>query len=396
MRILDYPPPPDWSRDISTIGVTGTNGKTTTTLFVAAALATLGRPVANITTLGHALDTELLDLEPEYESFLETMRCGHEKGGRFAAIELTSEALGSGFMAAWPCKIGVFTNLSHDHLAAHGSAEHYLASKAQLFVKLPPDGVAVLNQADPVSELLRDVLPERVNVVLYGPGADAEFRLLHSAPTWTGTSITLEARGQRLDFRIQTVGNVFAWNATAALAAAVAAGASAESAARAIALAPSVPGRFEVVARKPYAVVDYAHTPDALVRTLETARALGPRHVTLVLGAGGNTDRAKREPMGAAAAAADCVIVTSDNPRDEDPRAIAEDLCRGIGPGTETHVALDRGQAIRLALESSHPDDLVIVAGKGHETRQIVKGRALPFSDKEVIQSTLASLGGTA
>src|SRR5688572_20170023 len=188
MAAIEYPPPPEWARDFVTVGVTGTNGKTTTTLYVVAALSVLGRPVPNVTTLGHALDTEPVDVEVDYDGFLETMKRGHARGGRHAVIECTSEALAKGFMRAWPCQIAVFTNLSHDHLAQHGSPEHYLASKAQLFIQLPPDGVAVLNREDPSSQLLAEVVPEHARISWYGvePSEELDFRLLRAIPTWRG------------------------------------------------------------------------------------------------------------------------------------------------------------------------------------------------------------------
>jgi UDP-N-acetylmuramoyl-L-alanyl-D-glutamate--2,6-diaminopimelate ligase len=394
MAVIDYPPPPDFWRDFSTVGVTGTNGKTTTTLYVAAALSVLGRPVANVTTLGHALDTEPLDVEIDYDGFIEMLRRCHERGGRHAAIECTSEALASGFMRAWPCQISVFTNLSHDHLAQHGSAEHYLASKAQLFVQLPPGGFAILNREDPNSALLAEVVPKHATILWYGTSAekDLDLELCEATPSWQGTQLRARLRDRELAFQVRAIGAVFGKNACAALLASVAAGADPERAASAIAETANARGRFEVVSERPYAVVDYAHTPDALERILETGRTLGPRKITLVFGAGGNADPDKRRPMGQIATVADRIIVTSDNPRREDPRTIADDLLQGIGNHADVTVELDRARAIELALQSATSEDLVIVAGKGHETSQIVGDQAFPFSDRQVIVDTLARL----
>jgi UDP-N-acetylmuramoyl-L-alanyl-D-glutamate--2,6-diaminopimelate ligase len=394
MAVIDYPPPPDFWRDFSTVGITGTNGKTTTTLYVAAALSVLGRPVANVTTLGHALDTEPLDVEIDYDGFIEMLRLCHERGGRHAAIECTSEALASGFMRAWPCQISVFTNLSHDHLAAHGTAEHYLASKAQLFVQLPPGGFAILNREDPNSALLAEVVPKHATILWYGTSAekDLDLELSEATPSWQGTQLRARLRDRELAFSVRAIGAVFGKNACAALLASIAAGADPERAASAIAQTANARGRFEVVSERPYAVVDYAHTPDALERILETGRTLGARKITLVFGAGGNADPDKRLPMGQVATAADRIIVTSDNPRREDPRKIADDLLEGIGNHADVTVELDRSRAIELALQKATRDDLVIVAGKGHETSQIVGDEAFPFSDRQVIVDTLARL----
>jgi UDP-N-acetylmuramoyl-L-alanyl-D-glutamate--2,6-diaminopimelate ligase len=387
---IEYPAPPAWSKELLTIGVTGTNGKTTTTLYAAAALAALGRPVASVTTLGHTLDAETLPLEPDYDGFIQTLERAHARGGRYAAIELTSEALASGFMRAWPCRIGVFTNLSHDHLAAHGSAEHYLASKAQLFVELPVGGIAVLNRADPASELLAEVVPAHATIVGYANAShrigDLDWELDDIEPSWSGTRFRVRTRAHgTLALSIRAIGAMFAENAVAALAAAVAAGAEMRDAAELISRAPAAAGRFELVSEQPRVVVDYAHSPDALARTLETARSLGPRRTILVFGAGGGTDREKREPMGRIAARAERVFITNDNPRDEDPRQIARDLQTGVGDQSEVTIELDRARAIELALGEAGIDDLVLVAGKGHESRQTIGGRSHPFSDRERI-----------
>jgi UDP-N-acetylmuramoyl-L-alanyl-D-glutamate--2,6-diaminopimelate ligase len=393
-----FPPPPSWSRALPTIGVTGTNGKTTTTAWVAAALrAGTSAPVVRATTVGVFLDDELLDLPPTYDGFLAAMRAGLERGGRAAAIELTSEALAAGFATAWPVRVGVFTNLTHDHLDAHGSAEHYLASKAQLFVHLPPDGAAVLNGRDPAWSLLAEVLPPGIRTIFYGaPGrgggeGDAPLDLVASRvePTWSGTDMIIAAPaawGAPGSLRVRAIGEVYAENALAALAGAVAFGIPADVAARAIAAAPAPPGRFEIVAERPYLVVDYAHSPDALERAVRTAKRLCEGRVTVVFGAGGDRDREKRGPMGRAARLADRVIVTSDNPRREDPAAIAAAIRTGLEghPGAET--ILDRGGAIEAAVRDAGPDDVVLVAGRGHEAEQIFAEGRRPFSDVAVLR----------
>lgn len=415
MRRLPFPPAPPWAERLLTVGVTGTNGKTSTTTWVAAALGAMARPVARVTTLGSFLDGEGLDVEASYDGFLETMRLASARGARCAAIELTSEALALGFAGAWPCQVGVFTNLSHDHLDAHGSPEHYLASKAQLFVRLPPGGAAVLNGRDPASRLLEEILPTGVRVISYGllegPGArprreseagaqdsknGEHFDLLgHDAEvTWEGTRVSLEAKGEIRpvpgELRLRAIGVIYAENAIAALAAAIAAGAPAEAAARAIEATPPPPGRFEVVSAEPHVVVDFAHTPDALARTLETARSLCRGALVVVFGAGGNRDRAKRVPMGAAAAIADRVVLTSDNPRDEDPAAIAEAIREGLSGHRHVDVELDRAAAIAGAIEGAAPGDVVVIAGKGHERDQTVGGARRPFSDVDIARAAAA------
>ncbi len=397
------PDPPPWASRLVTVGVTGTNGKTTTTSWIAAALTAPGAPVVRATTLGFFLDDEPLAHEKSYDGFLAAMREGLDRGARFACIELTSEALAQGFARAWPCAVGVFTNLSHDHLDAHGTPEHYLASKAQLFVSLPPGATAVLNACDETAPLLREVVPAGVRVVTYGvrsrgePAIDVDLEAISVKIGWAGTVVGLEARGALAgapmppSITAPAVGAVFAENALAALLGARAAGADAAAAARAIAAAPAPAGRFEVVWERPHVVVDYAHTPDALARTVRAGRELaGARRLFVVFGAGGKRDRGKRAPMGEAARPADRVVLTSDNPRNEDPADIARAIAAGLADHPSVVVELDRARAIELAIAEAAPDDVVLVCGKGHELEQTVGDRTVPFSDVEVARAAAA------
>jgi UDP-N-acetylmuramoyl-L-alanyl-D-glutamate--2,6-diaminopimelate ligase len=389
------PPPPPWAESLLSVGVTGTNGKTSTTGFIAGLLGLLARPVARVTTLGCFLDEARLDVPAHYEGFLQTLeRCRHA-GGRYAALELTSEALALGFAKAWPCRIGVFTNLSHDHSDAHGSVEHYLASKAQLFMALPPGGTAVLNARDEAALLLREVLGPQVDVISYGvpsrgdAWAPPDLVAEQIELSWHGTRATLapSPRFPELprQLELRAIGEIFVENALAALGAAAAAAVPLPEAVAHLAELPPPAGRFQLVRRSPYVVVDYAHTPDALVRTLATARALCRGAVWLVFGAGGDRDRAKRPLLGAAARAADHIVLTSDNPRREDPVAIMNAVAAGVGE----HVGLirepDRALAIQLAIGRALPEDLVLIAGKGHELTQEAEGVTVPFSDVAIV-----------
>jgi len=393
------PPPaaPPWASSLFSVGVTGTNGKTTTTSMTAALLGELARPVARITTVGAFLDEERQEVPPHYAGFLETLeRCLH-RGGRYAALEFTSEALALGFAKAWPCRVAVFTNLSLDHSDAHGSPEHYLASKAQLFMALPAGATAVLNGRDPAAQLLSEVIPPGVEVLTYGVPSrgDAWAPLDLAAHSirlgWEGTHFELEpcARFPALprELSIRAIGEIFVENALAALGAALASRVPAVAAAEALARVAPPPGRFQVVRERPYAVVDYAHTPDALSRTLETARALTSGRVCVVFGAGGQRDRGKRPLMGAAARGADRVIVTSDNPRNEDPVSIIAEIVAGLGDHPDVIREVDRARAIELALRGSAPQDLVLIAGKGHELEQEFAGVRTAFSDVAVVRS---------
>jgi UDP-N-acetylmuramoyl-L-alanyl-D-glutamate--2,6-diaminopimelate ligase len=351
--------------------------------------------VAQTTTLGSYLDDEPFASTRDFQGFLDTMRAALDRGGRFAAVELTSEALARGFARAWPSRVGVFTNLTHDHLDAHGSPEHYLASKAQLFVSLPSGGAAVLNGADESSALLSEVIPEGVRIVRYAVPSRGraegpiDLRATAVEPTWSGTTIALEAagglEGVPASVHVRAIGDIYAENALAALAAALVCGVPGDLAARALEQAPVPRGRFEVVRSKasgaPRVVVDYAHTPDALARTLSVARRLCEGSLIVVFGAGGNRDRDKRGPMGAAASAADRVVLTSDNPRDEDPAHIADAIRAGIEARVPVTVELDRRAAIRAAVLDAGPRDVVLLAGKGHEADQTTAGKTVPFDD---------------
>lgn len=401
-----FPAPPPELRELHLVGVTGTNGKTTTAALVAAVLGErgAGEPVARVTTVGAFLDAERLDLPLDYAGMVEALRRGRAAGGRHGVLEVTSESLARGFARTWPITSAIFTNLTHDHLDAHGSPEHYFASKAQLFHFLPPDGLAVLNGCDAAADLLRQVVPASVAVITYGvPSRGAAALPLDVCAEdlqldWAGTtvqcSVRPEARGDvlpaRFELRVRALGDIYVENALAAICCAVRRGVPLERALGTLARLEPPPGRFEVVSRDPNVVVDYAHTPDALRRTLAVARALCRGRVHLVFGAGGQRDRDKRPLMGAVAAAADVVHLTSDNPRGEDPARIADDISRGFPPGLTVRRELDRHQAIARALRECGPEDLLLIAGKGHETTQVLADRTLHFSDQETVRALLA------
>jgi UDP-N-acetylmuramoyl-L-alanyl-D-glutamate--2,6-diaminopimelate ligase len=385
-----------------TVGVTGTNGKTSTTRWTAACLGQIARPVAQTTTLGSYLDDVPFECSRDFDGFLRTMRAAVDGGGRFAAIELTSEALARGFARAWPCRVGVFTNLTHDHLDSHGSPEHYLASKAQLFVSLPPGGAAVLNASDESSDLVASVVPEGVRIVRFAVPSRGEasgavdLRATAIEASWQGTRIALEASGELAhaprELHVRAIGDIYAENALAALAAALVSGVSPEAAAEALREAPVPAGRFEPLVREgaPRVVIDYAHTPDALARTLAIARGLCEGALVVVFGAGGDRDRDKRSPMGAATSLADRVVLTSDNPRGEDPAAIADAIAAGVGDRSRITRELDRRAAIRTAILDASEHDVVLVAGKGHEKEQLVGGRSVPFDDAAEVRAAMA------
>ncbi len=397
------PPPFPWAGDFTTVGTTGTNGKTSTTFLLAHALRGGGASAIAITTLGYWIDDELqTDLPRSLAGFHEVFRRAHARGIRHAAVECTSKALAEGYAKRWRFDVGVFTNLSPDHLSTHGSWEHYLAAKAQLFVHLGPGRTAVLNAADPHALLLDRAIPGDVRRVWFcAPGRGPR---LHDAEL-EAEAVEVDADGTRVrlrsselatqlggELRVRMVGEVFGENALAAAAGAVAAGIPADAVAHGLASCPPVPGRFEIVHRDPIVAIDYAHSPDALARTCDTARTLARGRVIVVFGAGGESTPEKRHPMGVEVGTrVDLAIVTNDNPRREDPDAIAAMVEAGVREGgrAAVRIELDRARAIELALATATADDVVVVAGKGHEDGQVVGTATLPFSDAAAVRRAL-------
>lgn len=395
-----------WAEGLFTVGVTGTNGKTSTTLLIAEVLRSTGQAVGVETTIGAGTKTH--QYEPRHASeFLARVRRAVDGAASRFAVEVTSEALANGWAKRWRFDLGVFTNLSQDHLNAHGSFEHYLASKAQLFVHLAPGAHAVLNAADEASLFIDQVLPADVHRCWYASPSRGPSLVLPDLAavshqlTLDGTEITLapstlaEQLGPKL--KTQLLGAVFAENALAAACVGLRCGIPPEQILAGIRSLDRVPGRFELVCRAPVVAVDFAHTPDALARTCDAARALadmlGASRVIVVFGAGGNRDQAKRGPMGQAVGArADYAIITSDNPRDEAPKVIARPIESGCRRAGRAHVQveLDRRTAIARALDLARPNDVVVICGKGHETGQTIGPETHPFDDAEVARQLVA------
>ena len=379
------------------ICVTGTNGKTTTTSLLDAIVAASGAPAARVTTLGATVCGRRLSDGMTMRAFDEAMRTAAAAGVPIVAIETTSKSLAHGFARRFPPTVAVFTNLSRDHLDAHGTVEKYLAAKAQLFLALGEGCTAVLNAADPASALLDEVTPRVARRLAYAGGDVApECRDLPLA--LAAASVDVDRRGtrvrlapselaERLGGALQVVGAVHADNALAAAVAADAVGLDAAAIRAGLEAFAGVPGRFEIVGHDPLVAVDYAHTPDALARTLRMARALvrGDGRVLVVFGCGGDRDRGKRPQMGTAAdALADEVVLTTDNPRREKPEVIADAVQAGASGGARWLREPDRAAAIALAIERAGADDVVVIAGKGHESTQSIGGAERPFSDVEV------------
>jgi UDP-N-acetylmuramoyl-L-alanyl-D-glutamate--2,6-diaminopimelate ligase len=376
----------DPSRRLAVLGVTGTSGKTTVTHLIAAVFAAAGRPCGIIGTLSGSRTT------PEAPE-LQALLADHARRGNVAvAVEVSSHGLDQGRVAATRFAVAMFTNLSQDHLDYHGTMEEYFRAKSRLFAP-GYTGRAVVCVDDPWGRRLAAAVAAAGEVELHeyslGDAEDLHLTAAGAAFRW---------RGERVDLPL--VGRFNVRNAVGAATVAAVAGVAPADVARGLSAVRPIPGRFEPVdAGQPFTVVvDYAHKPDALAEALRAARELvaGAGRLTVVFGCGGDRDRAKRPVMGAVASRlADRAIVTSDNPRSEDPRAIIDAIVAGVPAGAPAVVDVvpDRRAAIAAAVGRAGPGDVVVVAGKGHETTQVVAGRALPFDDRAVAREALAGPG---
>ena len=392
------------SRELMLVGVTGTNGKTTTTLLVEALFRAAGSRTGVIGTLGTRIGDQVLPGDrttpeaPELQALLAEMVATDVCA---VAMEVSSHALALDRTLGSEFDIGVFTNLTQDHLDFHHTLEEYFEVKARLFVDYPTRSrkpfSAVINLDDPYGRRLAQRTGGRV--VTYAIDQDATVRASHIRADPAGISFRVSRDGagdQPLALRLGGRFNVS--NALAALGVAHAAGLDWELSFEALAAVTGVPGRFESVeAGQEFAViVDYAHSPDGLHNVLTSARALEPAHLIVVFGCGGDRDRAKRPIMGRLAAElADMVVVTSDNPRSEEPEAIIREIVTGIEDTPRRRARViqepDRRRAIEQAIHLASPGDLVLIAGKGHENYQIFPDRTIHFDDREVAREVLCA-----
>jgi UDP-N-acetylmuramoyl-L-alanyl-D-glutamate--2,6-diaminopimelate ligase len=392
----------DPARSLELVGVTGTNGKTTTSYLIDSALRAAGETVGLLGTVEYRIGrriAEAVRTTPESSDLQALFREMVDAGCRRAVLEVSSHSLALERVHGLEFKVAVFTNLTRDHLDFHGDMDAYFAAKRRLFeTLLRADGHAIVNLDDDRGpELLRASRGKAWTYSLTDPKAD-----LFAEEMRLGLDRTrLRARTPMgvLELETPLVGRFNVQNVLAALGAGLALGLRPDAAQRGIATLPGVPGRMEKVqAGQDFTVlVDYAHTDDALKNLLETVRGLSPRRVITVFGCGGDRDRTKRPLMGAVAARlSDVVILTSDNPRTEPPEAILDEIRRGI-PATraqDTLVIPDRRDAIARALEMGREGVVVVIAGKGHETYQVLRERTVPFDDRQVARDVLARLAG--
>lgn len=376
-------------RSLTLIGVTGTNGKTTTTGLIrhllnrnqsAGSIGTVGafdgaeQPVPS--TAGSLTTPGPIDLQA-------TLAALQGRGVTHVAMETSSHSLDQGRLDGLSFAAGVFTNLTRDHLDYHGTMEAYLGSKLRLADLLRPSAVEVVNLDDDAWS----ALPSRHRRITFGLHPAADVRATQISLNASGSCFLLAGRFGSSEVLLPLLGDFNVSNALAAAAAALGLELSLQEVVDRLATAPQVPGRMERIADTPCTVLrDYSHTPDSLERALRTLRPLTPGRIILVFGCGGDRDKGKRPLMGRIAAdLSDLAIATSDNPRTEDPEAIIDEIERGMGGAPHLRIP-DRLAAIRAALNEGQAGDTILLAGKGHETYQVIGTRKIDFDEREIVQ----------
>jgi UDP-N-acetylmuramoyl-L-alanyl-D-glutamate--2,6-diaminopimelate ligase len=395
------------SEKLLLIGVTGTNGKTTTSYVVQSIFEAAGIRCGRIGTVGYRIGSREIDASrttPEATELQRMLRDMVAQGCGACIMEVSSHALSLRRADYLRFAAAIFTNLTRDHLDFHRDMEDYFAAKRRLFSLLPADGFAIVNLDDPRGADLVRTVPRPVT---YAIDAAADVRPGPLSFSLDGLAFEVRTPRGTLHVRSPLVGRPNAYNILAAIATAMALDVPFSAIERGVSALAHVPGRFQLVSGSDddvRVVVDYAHTDDALKNLLETARPLTAGRVITVFGCGGDRDRTKRPLMGAVAARlSDLVIVTSDNPRSENPDRIIEEIKRGIvmppdrapgragAPGSTPHMAIaDRKIAIERAIHEARPGDLVLIAGKGHEKYQVIGDRVMPFDDVEIATGALA------
>jgi len=380
-------------------GITGTNGKTTTSFLIDAILRKAGFVTGVIGTIEYRLAGERRDAPNTTPESLDTMRFAaelEERGGSHLVSEISSHALALGRVYGFHFHTAVFTNLTRDHLDFHRTMEAYADAKRLLFrpVNAPAPKWSVLNRGDAAAQ---DMVNEQSRVLWYGLSEDAELHAENIRTGFDGLRFDLCYEGARQPVESALAGRINALNILAASGAALSYGIDLPTIAKGVAACRAVPGRFERIdCGQPFLVaVDYAHTDDALRSVIQVAREMTRGRVITLFGCGGDRDRAKRPLMGMAAGElSDFVVLTSDNPRSEDPLDIINDALVGLRRFDTPHVAEpDREKAIRRAMEEARAGDVVLIAGKGHEPYQVLKDRTIHFDDRETAREILESLG---
>ena len=382
------------SKGINLIGITGTNGKTTVTHLIQKIFEENGQKCALIGTLGYKLssNSEYRDAKhttpqaPELQATLRMIKDVEKIDN--VVMEVSSHALDQNRVGGCRFNGAVLTNLTQDHLDYHITMENYFKAKALLFERLKEDNFAVINADDEYGDRFISVVPEGVKVYTYGVRQQSDVMAHNINFSLNGAEFTLVANAKEYKVNLHMNGMFSVYNVLAAVTTALAMGIDIEIALKALQNVKGVAGRFEVVVKKPLVIVDYAHTPDGLENVLKSAREITPEDGKLIclFGCGGDRDATKRPKMGAIAEKlADKIVITSDNPRSEDPQVIITDIIAGLKSVDTKNVIVepDRGSAIALLKTIANNNDVVVIAGKGHEDYQILKDKTIHFDDRE-------------
>jgi UDP-N-acetylmuramoyl-L-alanyl-D-glutamate--2,6-diaminopimelate ligase len=394
-ELSDHP-----SREITMVGVTGTSGKTSTTYFIESVLQAAGVPTARFGTIEYRFGETVLpaaQTTPEAPELQRLLRVAADRGCRAVVMEVSSHALELRRVAGVAFDVAVFTNLSQDHLNFHPDMHHYLRAKGRLFEELGNGGkaaTAVVNADDAQAAAI--IAVNRGRLLTYGVTQPADVNACDVCTDENGTRFRAGTPRGDVQLALPHLGDFHVHNALAAVATAVALDIDLAAVEHGLRVAPPVPGRFELVdcGQNFRIAVDYAHKPDALERLLQSAQHLRPRRLITVFGCGGDRDRGKRPLMGEIATRlSDVVIVTSDNPRSEAPEHIIDEIFVGVRKVVDWEVRVhrepDRAAAIRQAVEIAQAGDLLIIAGKGHETYQLLADRRVAFDDREVARAAV-------
>lgn len=382
-------------QNIAITGVTGTNGKTTIAYQLAQAYELLHLSAVYIGTIGQGKPNALESTNNTTPDTLYLQKLLHqyiEQGCEQVCMEVSSHALDQGRVKGLRFKKAIFTNVTLDHLDYHETMENYAKAKAKLFAT---DGLecAIINNDDQYSSLMHQSLKENCRLLTYGFKEGSDVRAIKSHVSLEGSVIDIITPQGSQQLTIKSIGFFNIYNALAIFASLLADGYDKELIASVISQLNSAPGRMELISTDPVTIVDYAHTPDALENVLTTLSVLKKGKLVLVFGCGGNRDRSKRPIMGAIAEKhADIVIITSDNPRTEKIETIISDIKRGVTQNKKIFVESNRTQAIIMAIQLATPDDIIVVAGKGHEHYQEIGRVKYPFSDANVIREKMINI----
>lgn len=384
---------------LQVIAVTGTNGKTSTTSLIGAIIEMSGEDIALMTTIQAQVSNTIITKSTSTPKskptiFSQVLQLAVEKNVKTLALEVTSKSLSLGFASQFPPQVGVFTNLTQDHLLLHKNEQSYFEAKSQLFRNIKKGGFAILNADDTYYEQLCNIIPKHITILSYSiHKSDASLAAKMIDISYGGTVLKLHPSNiaSAFNYSLYTplIGKFQAQNALAAALATYCIGYSPTAIKNGLANVRPLKGRFEVISKNPFVIVDYAHTSDGLQNTLQTAQdlMLETSKLLCVFGCGGDRDREKRSSMGKIAAQyADFVCLTNDNPRYESPQQIIEDILRDIKTPKGTWIRIfNRKKAIEFTYQQAKKDDILIIAGKGHETTQEIRGKHEPFSDHEIV-----------